>query len=358
MLKTAIIMAGGKGERFWPKSRQDMPKQFLSLSGDGKSMLQLTVERISGFVSLYDTFVVTNNNYKALVLKQLPGLPEENIICEPEGRNTAPCIGLGAAVISTRYKDADPVVIVLASDHMIKDCTSFSDCLESACNFANDSLGIVTIGIKPNYPETGYGYICYDTDTVNNGVYKVSSFTEKPDRQKAEEYLKSGKYLWNSGMFVWNLSTIKEAYRKHLPDMYGTLEKIKDSLSNEPPGDISGLFSTMEPESVDYGIMEKSDNIYIIPGDFGWDDVGSWPALSRINETDREGNYLTGNVTAVKTRDCIIDSSSKRLVATLGIKDLIIVDTEDVLLVTDREHASDIKELTGELKKRGEERFL
>ena len=358
MIKTALIMAGGKGERFWPKSRQSLPKQFLSLSDDNKSMLQLTVERISSTVSLNDTFVVTNTYYKTLVAKQLPGLPEENIICEPEGRNTAPCIGLGSAVISNRYPTEDPVMIVLPSDHMVKDITTFGDCLEKACDFAEINNSIVTIGIKPNYPETGYGYICFDTETGTNGVYKVSSFVEKPCREKAVEYLESGKYLWNSGMFVWRLSSIREAYRSFLPDTYEALEKIKDALSCDPAGNINDFFNTMDPESVDYGIMEKSDNIYVLPGDFGWDDVGSWPALSRINDTDSTGNYIAGNVTAVDTANCIIDSSSKRLVATLGIKDMIIVDTDDVLLVTDRDHAANIKELTAEIKNSENDKYL
>ena len=350
MKNTALIMAGGKGERFWPKSRQKLPKQFLSLTGDNKTMLQLAVERINDNVLITDTFVVTNEKYKDLVKDQLPELPAENIICEPEGRNTAPCIGLGAAVISSRYPDDDPTVIVLPSDHMVKDVITFNDCIKKACETANKKRGIVTIGIRPGYPETGYGYIRYDRSAEENGVFKVSSFVEKPDRDTAKKYLESGEYLWNSGMFVWNLSTIKDSFRAFLPTTYDVLKNIKEHITSCCTEKIKELFKETESESVDYAIMEKADNIYIIPGDFGWDDVGSWPALSRINDTDQYGNFITGNVTTLDTSDCIIDSSSDRLVATLGARNLIIVDTDDVLLVTDKAHAADIKTLISELK--------
>ena len=350
MKKTALIMAGGKGERFWPKSRQGLPKQFLSLTGDNKTMIQLAVERISDNVLIADTFVVTNEKYKELVKEQLPGLPEENIICEPEGRNTAPCIGLGAAVISSRYPDEDPTIIVLPSDHMVKDVIAFNDRIKTACEAADEKKGIVTIGIRPGYPETGYGYIRYDRSSEENGVFKDSSFVEKPDLDTAKKYLESGEYLWNSGMFVWNLSTIRDSFKTFLPETYDVLKKIKEHILSDSTKKIKELFKETEAESVDYAIMEKADNIYIIPGDFGWDDVGSWLALSRINDTDQNGNFITGNVTALDTYGCIIDSSSDRLVATLGAKDLVIVDTEDVLLVTDKAHAADIKTLISELK--------
>lgn len=350
MKNTALIMAGGKGERFWPKSRQDLPKQFLSITGDNKTLLQLAVERISDNVLITDTFVVTNEKYKDLVKKQLQELPDENIICEPEGRNTAPCIGLGAAVISARYPDNDPTVIVLPSDHMVKDVVTFNDRIKKACDTANEKKGIVTIGIRPGYPETGYGYIRHDCSAEENGVFKVSSFVEKPDLDTAKKYLESGEYLWNSGMFVWNLSTIRDSFKTFLPKTYDVLKEIKNHIISGCNEKIKELFKETEAESVDYAIMEKTDNIYIIPGDFGWDDVGSWPALSRINDTDVHDNYITGNVTALDTSGCIIDSSSDRLVTALGVKDLVIVDTEDVLLVTDKTHAADIKTLISELK--------
>ncbi len=358
MLKTALIMAGGKGERFWPKSRQSLPKQFLSLTGDGKTMLQLTVERISDQISLKDTYVVTNEKYKSIVTQQLPELPIRNIICEPEGRNTAPCIGLGSATISLRYPNEDPVITVLPADHMVKDIESFRECLNSACEVAYERQCIVTIGIRPEYPETGYGYIKYDKDSGENGIYKVSTFVEKPDRETAKVYLERGDYLWNSGMFIWSLSSIRDAYKKFLPDTYDKLVTIKDLAKTCDDKGIDMVFSSMESESVDYGIMEKADNIFIIPGDFGWDDVGSWPALKRINDTDTAGNFISGNVASLDNSGCIIDSSSGKLVAAFGLNDIIIVDTDDVLLVTDKNHSANIKELVASIKEQNKEKYL
>ena len=206
MKTTALIMAGGKGERFWPKSRVNMPKQFLSLTDDGKTMIQLTVERISPLVDIKDVYVATNKNYRELVKQQLPGIPEENILCEPVGRNTAPCVGLGAVHVASKYDDA--VMIVLPSDHLIKNNEVFADTFKEAVQIAEEGANLVTVGITPNYPETGYGYIKYNQDDKKNNAYSVEKFVEKPDLETAKSYLADGTYLWNSGMFVWKVSTI------------------------------------------------------------------------------------------------------------------------------------------------------
>ena len=228
MKKTALIMAGGKGERFWPRSRVTLPKQFLSLTDDGKTMIQLTVERIRPLVELEDVYIATNKNYKELVKQQLPGLPEENILCEPVGRNTAPCIGLGAVHVAKKYDDA--VMIVLPSDHLIKHNDIFAETFTNACALAEEGENLVTVGITPNYPETGYGYIKYDSTAKNGESYPVQRFVEKPDLETAKSYLADGSYLWNSGMFVWRVSTILDCFKKYMPSTHDGLLKIKEAV--------------------------------------------------------------------------------------------------------------------------------
>ena len=231
MKKTALIMAGGKGERFWPRSRVNLPKQFLSLTDDGKTMIQLTVERISPLVDIKDVYIATNANYKELVKQQLPGLPEENILCEPIGRNTAPCIALAAAVINRKYDDA--VMLVLPSDHLIGYEELYLGTLKKAIATCMEGTNLVTIGITPTYPETGYGYINFSNETsdTSQDAYRVARFVEKPDIETAKDYLASGKYLWNSGMFVWKISSIKSNLKAFMPDIYEGAEKIGEAYA-------------------------------------------------------------------------------------------------------------------------------
>lgn len=356
MKKTALIMAGGKGERFWPKSRIATPKQFLSLTDDGKTMIQLTVERISPMVAIEDIYIATNEMYRDLVLEQLPKLPKENVLCEPVGRNTAPCIGLGAMHINHKYDDA--VMLVLPSDHLIKLNDVFLETFERACNIAMQGSNLVTVGITPNYPETGYGYIKYDKDSADNGAYKVERFVEKPDFERASEYLKSGGYLWNSGMFVWKTSTILDNIKKHMPQMYDGLKLIGNAIgTNEEQEVLLREFPKLPSESVDYGIMEKADSIYILPGNFGWDDVGSWLAVERIRKNDGNGNVFGGNVVSVNTKHCTIEARDK-LIAAVGLEDIVIVDTDDVTLVCSKNHAGEIKQILGRLRDEGRNEYL
>ncbi len=350
MKKTALIMAGGRGERFWPRSRKNLPKQFLSLTDDGKTMIQLTVERLLPIVDIEDIFVVTNRDYLPLIGQQLPNLPKDNIICEPKGRNTAPCIALGAAFICEKYDDA--VMMVLPSDHLVKYSSLFQTTLYDACTVAEKGDNLVTIGITPDYPETGYGYIRFvnkiSEDTGR--AYKVESFTEKPDLEKAKEYLASDDYLWNSGMFLWKLSTIVKCYKKLLPDIYDGMIRIKEAVGT-PSQDalIEDIFPKFPSISIDYGIMEHAENIYTIPGTFGWDDVGSWLALERIKRSNEFGNIVDGNIVTINTENCIIQGTDK-LIATVGLKDLVIVDTKDATLICDRDHTADIKKVLENLK--------
>lgn len=356
MKKTALIMAGGKGERFWPRSRVNLPKQFLSLTDDGKTMIQLTVERISPLVDIEDVYVATNANYRELVKKQLPGIPDENILCEPVGRNTAPCIGFGAVCVANRYDDA--VMIVLPSDHLIKDNEIFKDTFVSACEIAENGSNLVTVGITPNYPETGYGYIKYNKDAAQGRSYSVEKFVEKPDLETAKAYLADGSYLWNSGMFVWKVSTILDCFKKYMPSTYDGLMKIKASIGTaDADKTLNEEFPNLESQSVDYGIMEKASDIYTLAGDFGWDDVGSWLAVGRIKDNDAQGNVINGNVVAVNTENCVIEGD-KKLIATVGLRDIIVVDTEDATLISTKENAGEIKKVLAELRESGRTQYL
>ncbi len=356
MKVTALIMAGGKGERFWPKSRVNLPKQFLSLTDDGKTMIQLTVERISPIVELEDVYIATNKNYKKLVMEQLPGLPEKNILCEPIGRNTAPCIGLGAVHVASKYDDA--VMIVLPSDHLIKSNEIFIDTFKEACEVAMKGENLVTVGITPNYPETGYGYIKYDANAKDGMAYGVERFVEKPDIETAKSYLAEGSYLWNSGMFTWKVSTILDCFKKYMPTTYEGLLKIKESVGTvDEDAVLEQEFPNLESESVDYGIMEKAENIYILPGNFGWDDVGSWLAVGRIKKNDENSNVINGNVVAVNTKDCVIEGADK-LIATVGLRDIIVVDTKDAILISTKENAGEIKQVLAKLRESGKAEYL
>lgn len=349
MKVTAVIMAGGRGERFWPKSRNTCPKQFLSLTKDGQTMIQKTVKRLMPIVEAEDIFVVTNAAYTELVGEQLPELPAENILAEPCARNTAPCIAFAAAVIKRKYDDA--IMLVLPSDHLIGYEDIYVNTLKKAIAVAKEDRNLVTIGITPTYPETGYGYINFGEE--NGSAYAVERFVEKPDRPTAKQYLKSGKYLWNSGMFVWKISSIMHNLKKFMPSVYEGALRIGESFGTDSyTYTLVNEFEAFPSESVDFGIMEKAEDIYTIPGSFGWDDVGSWLAIERINETDDDKNYIEGDVISVGSERSTI-CGGKRLVAAIGVEDLIIVDTDDVLLVCSKNNTQDVKQVIAQLKEQG-----
>lgn len=345
---TALIMAGGRGERFWPKSRKNMPKQFLSLTDDGKTMIQLTVERIASVVDMEDIYIATNKDYKELVRSQLPGIPEENILCEPVGRNTAPCIGLGAVHMAKKYDDA--IMLVLPSDHLIKFNKMFLSVLKDSCDVAEKDRNLVTIGITPAYAETGYGYIKFDSHVMEGRAYKVDRFVEKPSLEVAKEYLETEEYLWNSGMFVWKLSSILYNLERFMPETFAGLKRIQASIGTPEEEDVLRKeFAQFQSQSIDYGIMEKAENIYTVPGTFGWDDVGSWLAVERIRKSNEMGNVVSGNIITVGTHNCIIQGE-KKLIAAVGLEDLIIVDTEDATLICAKDSTADIKKVLENLK--------
>ena len=345
---TAVIMAGGKGERFWPKSRNDKPKQFLSLTQDKETMIQKTVKRLLPIVEKEDIYIVTNASYMHLVKEQLPDIPKENILSEPFARNTAPCIAYAAAVINKKYDDA--VMLVLPSDHLIKYEDIYISTLKKAVKAAKDNKNLITIGITPSYPETGYGYINFGEE--KGDVFEVKKFVEKPDLKTAKSYLSSGKYLWNSGMFVWKISSIMKNFQEFMPETYNGALRIGESFGTENfQSVLENEFQNFRSESIDFGIMEKADDIYTIPGSFGWDDVGSWLAIERINETDEFKNFTEGDVLMYDTKRTTV-CGGKRLIATEGARDIIIVDTDDVLLVCSKNETQDVKQIIAQLKEK------
>ena len=349
MKLTAVIMAGGKGERFWPKSRVNCPKQFLSLTSDGETMIQKTVKRLERLVAQEDIYIITNQQYLHLLEEQLPNLPKENIISEPCPRNTAPCIALAGAIIQKKYQDA--VMLVLPSDHLIHAEEIYINTLKKAVKFALNGENLITLGIMPTYPETGYGYIKYLRGSSQDGVYGVECFEEKPDLETAKKYLRSREYLWNSGMFIWKASSILNNIQKYMPDLYTGLQPIVNAYGTENFEEIlNKYFPDLPSESVDFGIMEKAENIYTIPSSFGWDDVGNWLALERINATDNHGNLFDNHVISVDTKNCTVCADGKTI-ALLGVHDLVIVDTPDALLICDKKSTQDIKQILGEIKK-------
>ncbi|MFH5181190.1 mannose-1-phosphate guanylyltransferase [Paenibacillus sp. TAB 01] len=358
MTITAVIMAGGKGERFWPKSRTHLPKQFLNISGN-KSMIQQTIARLEQLIDISQVFIVTNELYAELIRAQLPSLPVENIIIEPVGRNTAPCVGLASLIIEEKFPDS--TMVVLPSDHIIENEEGFVHILQTAADVSNENNNLVTLGIKPTYPETGYGYIesTKQVSIVNDlEVHKVNKFVEKPSLETAQMYLDSGNFFWNSGIFIWKTAVIRQYIKELMPEMYDVLESMKEAFKFSDRNEvIRSEFYKMPDQSIDYGIMEKVNNIYVIPCIFGWDDVGSWTALDRINERDEHGNVIKGNILNLDTKRCIIESNGK-LIATLGVEDLIIVDTEDVTLICTKEKAQEVKLLLKELRMQKLDQYL
>lgn len=346
MKTTAVIMAGGRGERFWPKSRNSRPKQFLALTKDGETMIQKTVKRLLPLVDMEDIFIVTNAAYIDLVHEQLPDVPASNILAEPCARNTAPCIAFAAAVINQKYDDA--VMLVLPSDHLIGFEDMYISTLKKAIAVSLENKNLVTIGITPTYPETGYGYINFGAES--NDAYKVKRFVEKPDLPTAKEYLASGKYLWNSGMFVWKISSIMANLKEFMPEIYSGALRIGEAFGSDSFNEVLVKeFTAFTSESIDFGIMEKASDIYTIPGSFGWDDVGNWLAVERINEVDDAKNYIEGNVISIGSERTTI-CGGKRLIAAVGVEDIIIVDTDDAVLVCSKNSTQDVKKVIAQLK--------
>lgn len=343
-----LIMAGGGGTRFWPLSRKRVPKQLLNL--DGKEvMLNETIDRLDGVVEKENIFIVTNEEQVELtksITKER--VLDNHILSEPSARNTAACIGYGAIEILKKYGDG--VMCILASDHYIKDEETFKEVLKKAVETVEETDGLVTIGIKPTFPSTGYGYI--NNEEIQGKEYKkVLEFVEKPDIDRANEYIQSGNYSWNSGMFVWKASTILKYFERLLPDIYDKLMIIKETMGTASEYEvIKAIYDTIPKISIDYGIMERADNVYMLEGDFGWNDIGSFDALPALYTNDENGNVVRGESVLIDARGNIIIGHDK-LIACVGVEDLIVVETSDALLVCKKDRAQDVKEVVAALER-------
>lgn len=348
----AVIMAGGKGARFWPRSREKKPKHLLDILSE-KTIIQETVERIKPLISPQNVLVVTGKKHAGTLIKQLPEIPPENIIIEPEGKNTAACIGLAALHI--RKKVSDDVMVVLPSDHAIADSQKFIDILKAASQTAAQENGLVTVGIKPSSVQTGFGYIEMSdlfNKIDNEDVFRVKSIREKPDYQKAKEFVESGNFCWNSGMFIWKNSVILKEISRWLPDLYAGLIEIDKALGTaKEKSTVPRVYKRLASISIDYGVMEKTDNVFVLPGDFGWNDVGSWDALWEISPKDIKGNATLNTCRAIleDTEGSLVYNPHK-FTALIGVKDLIIVETKDALLICKKGRSQDVKKIVEKLE--------
>ena len=344
MKRYGIIMAGGSGTRFWPLSRRKMPKQFLNVTGKD-AMVNETIDRLFPVIEKEDIFIVTGKDQAELTDRTVNGrLSKSHILAEPAARNTAACVGYAAMELIRKYGDG--IMGIFSSDHYIKDEAGFRAVLERAVEEAEKSDSLVTIGIKPYFPATGYGYIKRkDAESL-----EVEEFVEKPDQETAEKYLESGNYLWNSGMFVWKASVILKQFEKLLPDIYGYLMEIGESMGTEKERDtIEAVYPKIPKISIDYGIMERAENVLVLEGDFGWNDVGSLDAIEILHETDENGNVICGESVSLDAKNCISFGTDK-LIALLGVSNLIVAETKDTVLVCEKSRAQDVKKIVERLE--------
>ena len=354
----ALIMAGGSGTRLWPRSRGSCPKQLLGLLSE-RTMLQEACQRITPLVPDDKIFVVTNETYTDVVRQQIPQVPAANVIGELEGHGTAPCIGLSALYL--RQLDPEAVMAVLTADHYIEKADELRRALGAAAQVTEEGR-LVTLGIEPDRPATGYGYIHRSEKLAQVSgldVYRVQEFTEKPDLATAQAFVESGRYYWNSGMFIWKVATILREFEKLMPQFYAQLMEIDAALGTaEERAVLERVWPQVENETIDYGIMERAEDVAVIPVDIGWSDVGDWTALSGLLPADGKGNVVVvGQHVGLDTKGCLIHGS-RRLVTTIGLEGMIIIDTEDALLVCPRERAQDVKKLVDMLKEMGRDEYL
>jgi mannose-1-phosphate guanylyltransferase len=343
------IMAGGVGSRFWPASRSSYPKQFLDILGVGKSLIRLTYERFLKLCPSENILIVTNKRYRELVKEHLPELDYSQILCEPSMNNTAPCVAYTALRLKAMNENAN--FIVAPSDHVILKEDVFISKLETALDFTTNNDALVTLGITPTRPDTGYGYINFG-ENVEGETHKVKRFMEKPDLETAQQFLDSGDYLWNAGIFVWNVDTLLKSYRQNAPEILDILEKGAAYYNTDKEQEfIDEAYPNTPKISVDYAIMEKADNIYTIPSDIGWSDLGTWNSLYSYRDKDENGNVTTGKVILKDTKDCFIRTKDGKLTVIKGLEDFIVVDEGDILLVYPKKLEQEIKGVVGAYKK-------
>jgi len=349
-----VIMAGGSGTRFWPYSRHNRPKQLLKIVGE-TSMLQMTVDRLKKLNAVQDIFIVTRQDLAEIIQQEISGVKPENIIIEPSGKNTAPCIGLSALKIAKLQENA--VMGVFPADHLIVGHKQFEKAITSAKHIALKKNTLVTIGLKPTFPSTGYGYIQYDpnSDSDHLDAYKVKVFAEKPHLSLAEKFIESGDFLWNSGMFIWSVDTFFKNLQNHMPDLSHHLKKI-DRLIDKGE-DFKDVWEEIKPESIDYGIMEKAKDVYLIKAKFDWSDLGSWNTVYDHTNKNDEGNAIRGDGIVLNGENNFIQSEG-RLTTVVGLDNIVVVNTEDATLVISKDRVEDVKDLVSYIKKLNRKELL
>lgn len=351
-------MAGGIGSRFWPVSRLNLPKQFLDILNVGKTLIQATYERFAQFIPPENIYVVTAIQYKDIVARQLPLLNPENIVCEPSRKNTAPCI----AYISYKLQQLNPEsnLICAPADHLILDNTSFIKVSLEALGFTQKNKALVTLGIKPFQPNTGYGYIQYEEHAISDNIYKVKTFTEKPDLELAKTFITSGDFLWNAGIFVWKTKSIIAAFEKYLPETHELFAGAKQVMNTEKEAEAMELIYPLCVNiSIDYGILEKAENVYVIPSTFGWSDLGTWgSAYENLEKDYMENAVAADNVILFDSTKNVVHSNGEKLILLQGLDDFIVVDTKDALLVCKKDKEQHIKEYLAEIRRNKGDKYL
>lgn len=349
-----VIMAGGSGTRFWPYSRHSRPKQLLKIVGE-TSMLQMTVDRLKKINTIQDIFIVTRQDLADVIKEEIIGVKPENIIIEPSGKNTAPCIGLSALKIAKLQKNA--VMGIFPADHLIVGHKWFVKAITSAKHIALKKKALVTIGLKPTFPSTGYGYIQYDpeSDADHLDAYNVKVFAEKPHLSLAKKFIGSGDFLWNSGMFIWTVDTFLKNVKNHMPDLFHQLSKI-DKLITEGK-DFKDVWEKIKPESIDYGIMEKAKDVYLIKAKFEWSDLGSWNTVYDYMHKNDDGNAIKGDGIVLNGKNNFIQSDN-RLTAIVGLDNIVVVNTDDATLVISKDQVEDVKDLVNYIKKQNRKELL
>jgi len=352
------IMAGGIGSRFWPMSRTNLPKQFLDILHTGKTLIQETFSRYEKLVPPGNIYIITSQEYVDIVKKQLPSLPVENIVSEPSKKNTAPCIAYIA--FKLLQKDPEALMIAAPADNLILDADEFVKTAAQALDFVGHINALVTIGIKPTHPNTGYGYIQHEMAEVAPAIHKVKTFTEKPNIDIAKAFVASGDFLWNAGIFTWKAKTLLSAFEKYLPEMYEVFAAEKDKFNTPAEAAaIEQIYPQCTSISIDFGIMEKADNVYVIPASFAWSDLGTWNSAWENMDKDYFNNAVAGNtVMVVDAKNCVVHVPDNKLVVLQGLDDYIVVDTKDVLLICKKEKEQEIKEFVTEIKRNKGDKFL
>ncbi|NLR93078.1 mannose-1-phosphate guanylyltransferase [Flammeovirga sp. SR4] len=350
-------MAGGVGSRFWPYSRESRPKQFQDILGTGKTMIQMTADRFEGVCPNENIFVVTSRDYKEITLEQLPFLSEDQVLCEPMRRNTAPCIAYACYKIGLKNPEAN--IVVAPADHVILDVPEFQLRVEKALHYVASHDVLVTLGIRPNRPDTGYGYIQALNDERLEVLYKVKTFTEKPNEELARAFVLSGDFVWNAGIFVWNAQTIKKSFKENLQDVDQLFSSIEDKFYTDQETEaIDTIYPKCRDISIDYGIMEHADNVYVMRTDFGWSDLGTWKSLYEQADKNEEENVLQGNVMAYETFKTIVKTPKDRLVVVQGLENYIVAEYDNVLMICNKDHEQRVKQFLKAAKEQRGPEFI